>query len=164
MASEKITAILDEIKALTILEVADLVKALEEEFGVSAAPVAVAAVGGGAAAPAAEEKTEFDVVLTSFGDSKLGVIKAVREVTGLGLKEAKELVEAVPKTLKEGVSKEDAEKIKADLTAAGATVEIKEEKQKRQTFRVFRGRGMRLLFAEIIKKTLTSCAQTAIIK
>ena len=125
MASEKITAILDEIKALTILEVADLVKALEGEFGVSAAPVAVAAVGGGAAAPAAEEKTEFDVVLTSFGDSKLGVIKAVREVTGLGLKEAKELVEAVPKTLKEGVSKEDAEKIKADLTAAGATVEIK---------------------------------------
>ena len=125
MASEKITAILDEIKALTILEVADLVKALEEEFGVSAAPVAVAAVGGGAAAPTAEEKTEFDVVLTSFGDSKLGVIKAVREVTGLGLKEAKELVEAVPKTLKEGVSKEDAEKIKADLTAAGATVEIK---------------------------------------
>ena len=124
MASEKITAILDEIKALTILEVADLVKALEEEFGVSAAPVAVAAVGG-AAAPAAEEKTEYDVVLTSFGDSKLGVIKAVREVTGLGLKEAKELVEAVPKTLKEGVSKEDAEKIKADLTAAGATVEIK---------------------------------------
>lgn len=125
MASEKITAILDEIKALTILEVADLVKALEEEFGVSAAPVAVAAAGGAAVAPAAEEKTEFDVVLTSFGDSKLGVIKAVREVTGLGLKEAKELVEAVPKTLKEGVSKEDAEKIKADLTAAGATVEIK---------------------------------------
>ena len=124
MASEKITAILDEIKALTILEVADLVKALEEEFGVSAAPVAVAAVAG-AAAPAAEEKTEFDVVLTSFGSSKLGVIKAVREVTGLGLKEAKELVEGCPKTLKEGVSKEDAEKIKADLTAAGAEVEIK---------------------------------------
>ena len=124
MASEKITAILEEIKALTILELADLVKAIEEEFGVSAAPVAVA-VAGGAAAPAAEEKTEFDVVLTSFGDSKLGVIKAVREVTGLGLKEAKELVEGCPKTLKEGVSKEDAEKIKADLTAAGATVEIK---------------------------------------
>ena len=124
MASEKITAILDEIKALTILEVADLVKALEEEFGVSAAPVAVAAVGG-AAAPAAEEKTEFDVVLTSFGDSKLGVIKVVREITGLGLKEAKDLVEGAPKALKEGVSKEDAEKIKADLTAAGATVEIK---------------------------------------
>ena len=124
MASEKITAILDEIKALTILEVADLVKALEEEFGVSAAPVAVAAVAG-AAAPAAEEKTEFDVVLASFGSSKLGVIKAVREVTGLGLKEAKELVEGCPKTLKEGVSKDEAEKIKADLTAAGATVEVK---------------------------------------
>ena len=124
MASEKITAILDEIKALTILEVADLVKALEEEFGVSAAPVAVAAVGG-AAAPAVEEKTEFDVVLTSFGSSKLGVIKAVREVTGLGLKEAKELVEGCPKTLKEGVSKDEAEKIKESLVAAGATVEIK---------------------------------------
>ena len=125
MASEKITGILDEIKTLTILELADLVKALEEEFGVSAAPVAVA---GGAAAPAAaaeEEKTEFDVVLASFGESKLNVIKAVRELTGLGLKEAKELVEAAPKTVKEGVSKEDAEKIKADLVAAGATVEIK---------------------------------------
>ena len=113
----------DDLGADSLASV-ELVMALEEEFGVSAAPVAVAAVGG-AAAPAAEEKTEFDVVLTSFGDSKLGVIKAVREVTGLGLKEAKELVEAVPKTLKEGVSKEDAEKIKADLTAAGATVEIK---------------------------------------
>lgn len=124
MASEKITAILDSIKSLTILEVADLVKALEEEFGVSAAPVAVAAVGG-AAAPAAEEKTEFDVVLTSFGSSKLGVIKAVREVTGLGLKEAKELVEGCPKPIKTGVSKEEAEKIKADLTAAGAEVEVK---------------------------------------
>ncbi len=124
MASEKITAILDEIKALTILEVADLVKALEEEFGVSAAPVAVAAVGG-AAAPAAEEQTEFDVILTSFGSSKLGVIKAVREVTGLGLKEAKELVEGCPKPIKNGVSKEEAEKIKADLVAAGAEVEVK---------------------------------------
>ena len=124
MASEKITAIVEEIKALTILEVADLVKALEEEFGVSAAPVAVAAVGG-AAAPAVEEKTEFDVVLTSFGSSKLGVIKAVREVTGLGLKEAKELVEGCPKPIKTGVSKEEAEKIKADLTAAGAEVEVK---------------------------------------
>ena len=124
MASEKITAILDEIKALTILEVADLVKALEEEFGVSAAPVAVAAVAG-AAAPAAEEKTEFDVVLASFGSSKLGVIKAVREVTGLGLKEAKELVESAPKVIKEGVSKEDADKIKAALEAAGAEIEIK---------------------------------------
>ena len=123
MASEKIIGIVDTIKTLTILEVADLVKALEEEFGVSAAPVAVAAVG--AAAPVVEEKTEFDVVLTSFGSSKLGVIKAVREVTGLGLKEAKELVENCPKTLKEGISKEDAEKIKADLVAAGAEVEIK---------------------------------------
>ena len=125
MASEKITALVEQIKTFTILEVAELVKALEEEFGVSAAPVAVA---GGAAAPAAaaeEEKTEFDVVLASFGESKLNVIKAVRELTGLGLKEAKELVEAAPKTIKEGVSKEDAEKIKADLTAAGATVEIK---------------------------------------
>ena len=124
MASEKITAIVEEIKALTILEVADLVKVLEAEFGVSAAPVAVAAVGG-AAAPAVEEKTEFDVILTSFGSSKLPVIKAVREVTGLGLKEAKALVEACPKAVKEAVSKEDAEKIKADLVAAGAEVEIK---------------------------------------
>ena len=124
MASEKITAILDSIKSLTILEVADLVKALEEEFGVSAAPVAVAAVGG-AAAPAVEEKSDFDVVLTSFGSSKLGVIKAVREVTGLGLKEAKELVEGCPKAIKTGIAKDEAEKIKADLTAAGAEVEIK---------------------------------------
>ena len=124
MASEKITAILDSIKSLTILEVADLVKALEEEFGVSAAPVAVAAVGG-AAAPAVEEKTEFDVILTSFGSSKLGVIKAVREVTGLGLKEAKELVEGCPKAIKTGIAKDEAEKIKADLTAAGAEVEVK---------------------------------------
>ena len=124
MASEKITAIVEEIKALTILEVADLVKVLEAEVGVSAAPVAVAAVGG-AAAPVVEEKTEFDVILTSFGSSKLPVIKAVREVTGLGLKEAKALVEECPKPVKEGVSKEDAEKIKADLVAAGAEVEIK---------------------------------------
>lgn len=124
MASEKITAILDEIKSLTILEVADLVKALEEEFGVSAAPVAAVAVGG-AAAPAAEEKTEFDVVLASFGDKKLDVIKAVREITGLGLKEAKELVEGAPKTVKEAVAKDESEKIKEALTAVGATVEIK---------------------------------------
>ena len=124
MASEKITAIIDEIKTLTILEVADLVKALEEEFGVSAAPVAAVAVGG-AAAPAAEEKTEFDVVLASFGDKKLDVIKAVREITGLGLKEAKELVESAPKAIKEAVAKDEAEKIKETLTAAGATVEIK---------------------------------------
>ena len=124
MASEKITAIIDEIKTLTILEVADLVKALEEEFGVSAAPVAAVAVGG-AAAPAAEEKTEFDVVLASFGDKKLDVIKAVREITGLGLKEAKELVESAPKAIKEAVAKDEAEKIKETLTAVGATVEIK---------------------------------------
>ena len=126
MATEKTLQILEEIKGLTILELADLVKALEEEFGVSAAPVAVA----GAAAPAeggaaAEEKTEFDVVLASAGDSKLGVIKVVREITGLGLKEAKDLVEGAPKTLKEGVSKDEAEKIKEQLVAAGATVEIK---------------------------------------
>jgi len=125
MASEKITAIVEEIKTLTILEVAELVKALEAEFGVSAAPVAVA---GGAAAPAAaavEEKTEFDVELKSFGAKKLDVIKVVREITGLGLKEAKALVEEAPKVIKEGVSKDDAEKIKAQLEAAGAEVEVK---------------------------------------
>ncbi len=123
MASEKTTQILDLIKGLTILELADLVKAVEEEFGVSAAPVAVA--GAVAAAPAVEEKTEFDVVLASFGAKKLDVIKVVREITGLGLKEAKEMVEGAPKTLKEGASKEDAEALKAKLEAAGATVEIK---------------------------------------
>ena len=126
MASEKITNILEEIKSLTILELADLVKAVEEEFGVSAAaPVGVVAVAGAAAAPAAEEKTEFDVILTGFGDKKLNVIKVIREITGLGLKEAKDMVEGCPKAVKEGVSKEDAEKLKADLEAAGATVEIK---------------------------------------
>ena len=125
MASEKTTQILDQIKALTILELADLVKAIEEEFGVSAAPVAVAAGAAGAAAPAAEEKTEFDVILKSFGAKKLDVIKVVRELTGLGLKEAKEAVEGAPKTLKEGASKEDAEAMKEKLVAAGAEVEIK---------------------------------------
>lgn len=125
MASEKITNILEEIKALTILELSDLVKAVEEEFGVSAAaPVGVVAAAG-AAAPAAEEKTEFDVILASFGAKKLDVIKAVREITGLGLKDAKDLVEAAPKAIKEGVSKDEAEKVKAALTEAGATVEIK---------------------------------------
>ena len=123
MANEKITAIVEEIKGLTILELNELVKAVEEEFGVSAAPVA--AVGVAAPAAAVEEKTEFDVVLASAGDSKLGVIKVVREITGLGLKEAKDLVEGAPKTLKEGVSKDEAEKIKESLVAAGATVEIK---------------------------------------
>ena len=126
MASEKITAIVEEIKGLTILELKELVKAVEEEFGVSAAaPVAVAGGAAAAAAPAAEEKTEFDVVLTGFGDKKLGVIKVIREITGLGLKEAKDLVEGCPKNVKEGISKEDAEKLKEQLVAAGATVEIK---------------------------------------
>ena len=136
MASEKITNILEEIKSLTILELNDLVKAVEEEFGVSAAaPVAVAGAAGaaapvgvvaaGAAAPAAEEKTEFDVILASFGAKKLDVIKVVRELTGLGLKDAKDLVEGAPKTIKEGVSKDEAEQVKAALTEAGATVEIK---------------------------------------
>ena len=126
MASEKITAIVEEIKSLTILELNELVKAVEEEFGVSAAaPVAVAGAGAAAAAPVVEEKTEFDVDLTGFGDKKLGVIKVIREITGLGLKEAKDMVEGCPKTVKEGISKEDAEKIKAQLVEAGATVEIK---------------------------------------
>ena len=124
MASEKITAIVEEIKGLTLLELNELVKAVEEEFGVSAAPVAAVAAPG-AAAPAAEEKTEFDVVLKSFGAKKLDVIKAVREITGLGLKDAKDLVEAAPKAIKEGVSKDEAEAIKKALEAAGATVELK---------------------------------------
>lgn len=125
MASEKITAMIEEVKTLTVLELAELVHALEDEFGVSAAaPVAVAA----AAAPAAEaaaEKTEFDVVLASFGDEKIKVIKAVREITGLGLKEAKELVDGAPKAVKEKVSADDAEAAKAKLEEAGATVEVK---------------------------------------
>ena len=126
MANEKTTQILDLIKGLTILELSDLVKAIEEEFGVSAAPVAVAAVGGAAApAAAAEEKTEFDVVLKAFGAKKLDVIKVVREITGLGLKEAKEMVEGAPKTVKEGVSKDEAESVKKALEEAGAEVEVK---------------------------------------
>ena len=124
MANDKITAIVETIKGLTILELNELVKAVEEEFGVSAAPVAAVGVAAPAAA-AAEEKTEFDVVLANFGAKKLDVIKVVREITGLGLKDAKDLVEGAPKTLKEGVSKDEAEKIKAALTEAGATVEIK---------------------------------------
>ena len=122
--SEKITAMIEEIKALTVLELSDLVKAIEEEFGVSAAaPVAVAAV---AAAPAAaEEQTEFDVILTDAGAGKINVIKVVREITGLGLKEAKELVDNAPKAVKTGVSKDDAEATKAKLEEAGAKVEIK---------------------------------------
>ena len=124
MATEKSLAILEEIKSLTILELADLVKAVEEEFGVSAAaPVAVA--GAGAAAAPVEEKTEFDVILKSFGAKKLDVIKVIREITGLGLKEAKDLVESAPKTIKEGVSKEEAESLKAKIAASGAEVEVK---------------------------------------
>ena len=123
--NEKTTQILDLVKGLTILELADLVKALEEEFGVSAAPVAAAPVAGAAAAPAAEEKTEFDVVLKAAGASKLNVIKVVREITGLGLKDAKDLVEAAPKTIKEAVAKDEADKIAEQLKAAGAEVEVK---------------------------------------
>ena len=122
--NEKSAQILDLVKGLTILELADLVKALEEEFGVSAAPVAAAPVAG-AAAPVVEEKTEFDVVLKAAGASKLNVIKVVREITGLGLKDAKDLVEAAPKTVKEAVSKDEAEKIAEQLKAAGAEVEVK---------------------------------------
>ncbi len=125
MASEKILGIVEEVKGLSGIELNELVKTLEEEFGVSAAAVAAAPAAGGAAAPAAEEKTEFDVVLTSFGDSKMPVIKAVKDICGLGLKEAKELVEAAPKALKEGVSKAEAEEIKAKLEEAGAKVELK---------------------------------------
>ncbi|RHW36235.1 50S ribosomal protein L7/L12 [Lysinibacillus yapensis] len=115
--------ILEAIKAMTVLELNDLVKAIEEEFGVTAAaPVAVV---GGAGAAAAEEKTEFDVVLASAGDQKIKVIKVVREITGLGLKEAKEVVDNAPKALKEGVSKEEAEEIKAKLEEVGASIEVK---------------------------------------
>ena len=125
--SEKITHIIEEVKALTVLELADLVKAIEEEFGVSAAAPVMVAAGGAAAggAAAAEEKTEFDVILKSAGSNKINVIKVVREITGLGLKEAKAVVDEAPKPVKEGVSKDDAEAIKAKLTEAGAEVEVK---------------------------------------
>ena len=123
MASEKIIAMIEEVKALTVLELSELVHALEEEFGVSAA--AMAAPAAGAAAPAAEEKTEFDVVLADVGAEKIKVIKVVREITGLGLAEAKAAVEATPKTLKEAVSKDEAEDLKKKLEEAGAKVEIK---------------------------------------
>lgn len=125
MASEAVLKLVEDVKALTVLELNDLVKALEEEFGVSAAAMAVAAPAAGGAAVAAEEKTEFDVVLASFGDSKMNVIKAVKDICGLGLKEAKELVEAAPKAIKEGASKAEAEEIKAKLEEAGAKVELK---------------------------------------
>ena len=124
--SEKVTNLIEEVKSLTVLELSELVKALEEEFGVSAAaPAAVAVAAPAAAAPAAEEKTEFDVVLKSAGANKINVIKVVKEITGLGLKEAKALVDEAPKTVKEGASKDDAESIKAKLTEAGAEVELK---------------------------------------
>jgi large subunit ribosomal protein L7/L12 len=122
-----LNAIVDQLSGLTIIEAADLVKKLEEKWGVSAAAVAVGApaAGGAAAAAPAEEKTEFTVVLAKAGDKKIDVIKAVREITGLGLKEAKDLVEGAPKTVKEGVAKDEANKMKEKLTAAGATVELK---------------------------------------
>lgn len=121
MASEKILKFIEDIKALSVLELAELVDAIQEEFGVTAAVAAAPAAGGAAA----EEKTEFDVVLTSFGDAKMPVIKAVKDALGLGLKEAKEVVESAPKALKEGVSKAEAEELKTKLEEAGATIEIK---------------------------------------
>lgn len=124
MASEKVLNLVEEVKTLTVLELNDLVKALEEEFGVSAAAMAVAAPAGGGAA-AAEEKTEFDVVLVSFGDAKMNVIKAVKDICGLGLKEAKELVESAPKAIKEAVAKAEAEELQKKLEEAGAKVELK---------------------------------------
>lgn len=127
MASEKVLNLIEEVKGLTVLELSEVVKALEEEFGVSAAaPMAVAAAPAAAgAAEAVEEKTEFDVVLTSAGAEKIKVIKAVREITGLGLKEAKELVDNAPKPIKEGASKEESEELKAKLEEVGASVEVK---------------------------------------
>ena len=124
MASEKVTALVEEVKTLTVLELSELVHTLEETFGVSAAAAAVAGPAV-AAAPEVEEKTEFDVILKSAGASKLNVIKVVRAATGLGLKDAKDLVDNCPKTLKEGISKEDAEKLAAELKEAGAEAEVK---------------------------------------
>ena len=124
--SDKVVKLIQDVKSLTVLELSELVKALEEEFGVSAAaPVAVAAAPAAAAAPAVEEKTGFDVILKAAGANKIQVIKVVRELTGLGLKEAKAVVDEAPKAVKEGVSKDDAEAIKAKLTEAGAEVEVK---------------------------------------
>ncbi|ERT59061.1 large subunit ribosomal protein L7/L12 [Peptoniphilus koenoeneniae] len=126
--SEKVEKLIEEVKGLTVLELSELVKALEEEFGVSAAaPVAVAAAApaGGAAAPAAEEKSSFDVVITEAGQEKVKVIKVVKDITGLGLKEAKALVDGAPKAVKEGVSSDEADQIKAKLEEVGATVEVK---------------------------------------
>ena len=124
--SDKVLKLIEDVKALTVLELSELVKALEEEFGVSAAaPVAVAAAPAAGGAAAAEEKTEFDVILADAGANKIAVIKVVREVTGLGLKEAKELVDGAPKPVKEGISKADADALKAKLEEAGAKVEVK---------------------------------------
>jgi large subunit ribosomal protein L7/L12 len=127
MASEKITAMIEELKTLTVLELSELVKAVEEEFGVSAAAAVAAAPAAGAAAAAEEEKSTFDVILTSFGEAKMTVIKAVKEITGLGLKESKELVEkaGADAVIKAGISKADADDLKAKLEAAGASVELK---------------------------------------
>ena len=125
MASEKILKFVEDIKGLTVLELNELVKAIEEEFGVSAAAPVMVAAAAGAAAPAAEEKTEFDVILADVGGNKMAVIKLVKEVTGLGLKESKELVDNAPKPLKEGVSKADAEEIEKKFAEAGAKVELK---------------------------------------
>jgi len=126
MASEKVLKMIEDVKALTVLELSELVKALEEEFGVSAAaPVAVAAGPAAAAAPTEEEKSEFDVILVDAGASKMGVIKIVKEITGLGLKEAKELVDTAPKPIKEGIAKADAEAIQKQLADAGAKVELR---------------------------------------
>ena len=125
MASEKILAMIEEVKALSVLELNELVKALEEEFGVSAAAVAAAPAAGAGAAAAAEEKTEFDVILASFGEKKMDVIKVIRAITGLGLKESKELVEGAPKMVKEQASKDEANDIKAKLEEVGAKVTLK---------------------------------------
>ncbi len=124
MASEKVLKFVEDIKALSVLELAELVEAIQEEFGVTAA-VAVAGPAAGAAGAAEAEKTEFDVVLASFGEKKMDVIKAVKDICGLSLKEAKELVEAAPKAIKEGASKADAEDLKTKLEAVGATIELK---------------------------------------
>ncbi len=125
MASEKVTAMIEEIKALTVMELAELVHEIEDVFGVSAAAAVAAAPAAGGEAAAAEEKTEFDVVMTSFGDKKINVIKEVRGITGLGLAEAKAKVEGLPAVIKEQASKDEAEEIKAKLEAAGATIELK---------------------------------------
>ena len=125
MASEKVNALIEEVKAMTVLELSELVHALEETFGVSAAAAAVAAGPAAGAAPAAEEKTEFDVVMTDFGAEKIKVIKEVRAITGLGLADAKALVEGVPAKIKEAIAKEEAEEIKGKLEAVGAKVELK---------------------------------------